>query len=176
MSSIQESLRVVSDFPEAGVDFYDIAPILANNQVFAAAIAGLADDVKQPTHVAGFDARGFLFATPVAQRLGAGMVMLRKAGKLPGQTERIAYDLEYGHNELEIQSDIIGPEDRVLMIDDVIATGGTACAGIELVRQTGAEVIGFRSLIDLLQLGGSERIRQLGVPVRALVEIGADHE
>ena len=176
MSSIKESLRVIPDFPQPGVDFYDIAPLLADHRLFSEAISQLAADVPGATHVAGFDARGFLFATPVAQQLEAGMVMLRKPGKLPGQTHRVAYELEYGQNELEIQEGIIGPKDRVLLVDDVIATGGTACAGIELVRETGAEVIGFHALIDLVRLQGSERIRQLGVPVRALVEIGANHE
>ncbi|MCA9331200.1 adenine phosphoribosyltransferase [Candidatus Saccharibacteria bacterium] len=176
MSSIQESLRIVPDFPEPGIDFYDIAPLLADHSLFSQAVSGLVTDVAQPTHVAGFDARGFLLATPVAQELGVGMVMLRKPGKLPGETERIAYDLEYGQNELEIQSDLIGEGDRVLLVDDVIATGGTACAGIELVRRAGAEVIGFHALIDIVHLLGSERIKQLGVPVHALVEVGVEHE
>ena len=100
------------------------------------------------------------------------MVMLRKPGKLPGDVDSIAYHLEYGHNQLEIQSDVLKPGDTALLVDDVIATGGTACAGIELVRRTGAEVIGFHALIDLISLGGSNRIQALGIPVRALVEIG----
>jgi adenine phosphoribosyltransferase len=172
MTNYNPHIREVADFPKPGITFLDISPLLANADIFRQAITDLSEEVE-PTHVIGFDARGFLFATPVAQACDASMVMLRKPGKLPGDVDSIAYDLEYGHNQLEIQSDVLKPGDTALLVDDVIATGGTASAGIELVRRTGAEVIGFHALIDLVSLGGSNRIKALGVPVRALVEIGA---
>jgi adenine phosphoribosyltransferase len=172
MTNYNQHIREVLDFPKPGVAFLDISPLLANPEAFRKAITDMSEGVE-PTHVVGFDARGFLFATPIAQTCNAGTVMLRKPGKLPGDVDSVAYDLEYGQNRLEIQSNILQPGDNALLVDDVIATGGTASAGIELVRRTGANIIGFHALIDIVELGGRSRIEALGVPVRALVEIGA---
>ncbi len=171
---IRGHVDTVEGFPKSGIRFYDIAPLLGSSAVFAEAVEVMAEGYKDVTKVAGFDARGFLFGVPLAQRLNAGCVMLRKPGKLPGETQRVDYDLEYGSDGVELQSGTITPEDTVVLVDDVIATGGTAMAGVELVRKTGAEIAGFSALIDLRELGGSQRILDAGVVVRALIEIAGE--
>ena len=136
----KDHIRTIEDFPEPGIHFYDIAPLLGSGAVFASAI----HDMTEPLEV-------------------------RKAGKLPGETVGIEYELEYGKNKVELQSDALSDQDRVVLVDDVIATGGTAVAGIELARRTGASVIEFCSLVDLRFLGGSERIRSTDTPVRSII-------
>ncbi len=168
---IKAHIDTVEDFPKPGIKFYDIAPLLGSSALFAETIELMADDIEGVTKVAAFDARGFLFGVPLAQRLKAGFVMLRKPGKLPGDTDSVAYDLEYGSDGLELQSGKITAEDRVVLVDDVIATGGTALAGVELVRNTGAEIANFTTLIDLKELGGSQRIIDAGVAVRAVLTV-----
>lgn len=165
-----DHIRTVENFPEKGIRFYDIAPLIGNGAIFASLIHDIAEPLRgKVTKVVGFDARGFIFGPSVAMELGVGFAMLRKPGKLPGETYSQSYDLEYGKNTLEIQSDVIGPKDEVLLIDDVIATGGTAVAGIELVRKTGARITQFCGVIDLPSLGGSRKITEQGVQVRSFV-------
>lgn len=166
----REHINEIEDFPKPGVRFYDIAPLLGSNAIFAGAIR----DMSEPYHggvdrIVGIDARGFAFGAPMALELGTGFAMLRKPGKLPGQVERADYGLEYGENSLELQIGAIRQGERIVLVDDVIATGGTAQAGIELVRRQGGEVIGFSALVDLPHLGGSQAIEGAGVPVHTLV-------
>ncbi len=166
----KDYIKQIEDFPNPGIRFYDMAPLIGNGAIFAALINEIAAPLKgKITKVVGFDARGFIFGGAVAAELGIGCVMLRKPGKLPGQTLSVSYDLEYGSNTLEIQSDAINERDKVLLIDDVIATGGTALAGIELARKCGATITEFCALIDLPHLSGSARIRSEGVDVRTFV-------
>jgi adenine phosphoribosyltransferase len=168
----RDHIRAVKDFPKPGILFYDIAPLLANGAVFSHLIDDMASLLEgQIDKVVGFDARGFVFGGAIAAKLGIGFTMLRKPGKLPGETERVGYSLEYGDNELELQAGMIDGGERVALVDDVIATGGTALAGIELVRKQGAKIVEFCSLIDLPRLGGSKRIIDAGVPVRAFLEL-----
>ncbi|MBP9738332.1 adenine phosphoribosyltransferase [Candidatus Saccharibacteria bacterium] len=169
----EDYIRTVEDFPKEGVKFCDIAPLLSNGAVFRASIEDMAGNVDPAvTKLVGFDARGFIFASALAHELALGFVMLRKPGKLPGPVKQASYELEYGTNSIEIQTDVLGEDDVILIVDDVIATGGTALAGIELIRGCGARIEGFQTVIDLPGLGGSDRIRQAGVAVRSLVSLG----
>lgn len=163
-------IETIENFPEPGIRFYDIAPLLADGTVFASAIQDMAAPLEDnATKIVGLDARGFVFGAAMATELGIGFTMLRKAGKLPGQTIKQEYALEYGKGVLELQADALTEQDRVVLVDDVIATGGTACASIELVRRTGAKIIEFCSAIDLTFLGGSKAIEDQNVPVWTLV-------
>jgi adenine phosphoribosyltransferase len=153
-------VRDVPDFPEPGVVFKDITPLLAD----PAALALAHDEIAKPFAgdgvdvVAGIEARGFMLGPPVAERLGVGFVPLRKAGKLPWHTRSVSYDLEYGRDTIEVHADAIGPSARVLIVDDVLATGGTAAAARELVARSGGEVTGVAVLLELVFLGGRERL------------------
>ncbi|MGI6032740.1 MAG: adenine phosphoribosyltransferase [Coriobacteriales bacterium] len=141
----------IPDYPEPGVLFRDITPLLSDPEGFEAVIDGIAEHFKGRgvTKVIGAEARGFMVGAPVAYRLGAGFVPARKPGKLPRETYRQSYDLEYGTDALEIHRDAIGPKDVVLVVDDLIATGGTAEAMVKLVAQTGAELVGLGFLLEL---------------------------
>ena len=166
-------VRTVEDFPVEGVKFYDIAPLIGNGAVFGALIEEMAEPLRgKVANVVGFDARGFIFGGALACNLGVGFTMLRKPGKLPGRVEGAQYQLEYGANQLEIQEGTIRQNDRVVLIDDVIATGGTALAGIELVKKQGAQLVEFISLIDIPKLGGSQKIAASGVSPRVIMELG----
>jgi adenine phosphoribosyltransferase len=162
-------IRDIPDFPEPGIVFKDITPVLADGKAFAA----LVDALAEPFHdtgvnkVAGIEARGFTLATPVAERLGAGFIPVRKPGKLPYETVREDYSLEYGTDSLEIHTDAAAKGEKVLLVDDVIATGGTAAAAIRLLRKIGAEVVGFSVFIELGFLDGAQKLD--GVPLHALV-------
>ena len=149
-------IRDVEDFPKPGITFKDITPLLADPGALRAAVGGLARPFADLgiTKVVGMEARGFIFAAPVALELDAGFVPVRKAGKLPSAVNRQEYQLEYGTDLLEIHQDAVGPEDRVLVIDDVLATGGTAAATVELLGQSGAAVVGLGFVIELVFLGG----------------------
>lgn len=162
-------MRDIPDFPEEGVVFKDITPVLADPGALAELIGSLADPFLNQgiTKVAGIEARGFTLATPVARRLDAGFIPLRKPGKLPYDTVREEYDLEYGTDALEIHTDAVGDGEKVLLVDDVIATGGTAAAAIRLLRRVGAEVTGFSVFIELVFLGGADKID--GVPIHAIL-------
>lgn len=149
-------IREIPDFPKPGVMFKDITPLLGDASAFAAAVDGLVapfatDGIQK---VLGTEARGFIFAAPVACRLGAGFVPVRKAGKLPWEIEREEYELEYGTDLLEIHRDAVHPGERVLIVDDVLATGGTAAATARLVETLGGIVVGYGFLIELAFLGG----------------------
>jgi adenine phosphoribosyltransferase len=167
---LRTHVRDVPDWPLPGIVFKDITPLLADAQGFAAVVDALVDGVGPGTdRVVGIEARGFILAAPVAYRLAAGFVPVRKQGKLPAPTIVEAYVLEYGEAVLEIRNETLRPGDRVLIVDDVLATGGTAAAAVELVRRSGAEVIGLRVLIELSFLDGRSRLP--GVPVQALLTL-----
>ncbi|HWH17219.1 MAG TPA: adenine phosphoribosyltransferase [Allosphingosinicella sp.] len=163
-------IRTIPDFPRPGVQFRDITTLLLDAKGFAAAVERLAEPLEErPDLVAGIDARGFVFAAALAHRLGTGLLLIRKDGKLPGKTVAEEYALEYGTDRLAMHVDACAPGAKVLLVDDLIATGGTALAAVKLIRRTGAVVIGASFAIDLPDLGGAERLRAAGVPVHALV-------
>jgi adenine phosphoribosyltransferase len=157
---LSEWIRDIPDFPKPGVVFKDITPLLGNAEALAESVQQLAGPFRgvQIDSLVAVEARGFLFGAPLAIELGVGMVPVRKAGKLPGEIRRFDYDLEYGSDALEIHIDSIGPGDRVLVVDDLLATGGTVQACCELLEQCGAVVIGCAFLIDLTFLKGAERL------------------
>lgn len=160
MIDLQALIRSIPDFPKPGINFYDITPVLADGEAFAELMRLMTAPFSDAgiTKVAGIEARGFALAAPVAERLGAGFVPIRKPGKLPYKTHSRVYTLEYGSDALEVHVDSCGPADRVLLVDDVIATGGTAGAAIGLMEDLGAKVIGFSVFIELAFLAGRERI------------------
>jgi len=169
VNQLEALIRDIPDFPEKGVVFKDITPVLAH----AGALSQLIDSMAEPftdsgiTKVAGIEARGFTLATPVADHLGAGFIPLRKPGKLPYETVKEEYELEYGFDSLEVHTDALVTGERVLLVDDVIATGGTAAAAIRLLRQLGADVVGFSVFIELAFLDGASKLD--GVPLHALL-------
>lgn len=165
--NLKDHIRGIPDFPKPGILFYDISTLLRDADAWQVAMGRLAKMVSayQPDLLAGIESRGFLLAAPLALKLGCGFVMLRKRGKLPGPTIGLDYALEYGTDRIEIQSDAIKPGQRVVVVDDLLATGGTMAAGIALLRATGAEIPAAVALIELTFLGGRAR---LDVPFEAL--------
>ena len=163
-----ELVREVPDFPEPGVLFRDIAPVLADGDAFAAVVSGLAEGHAFDA-VAGVEARGFLLGAAVARAFGTGVIGLRKPGKLPAVADRVEYTLEYGSAALELPSETLGAGQRVLVVDDVLATGGTIGAACSLVRRSGAEVAGTSVVLELTALEG--RARMPGEEVRALFAV-----
>ncbi|MDO5060184.1 MAG: adenine phosphoribosyltransferase [Actinomycetaceae bacterium] len=156
---ITENLREIPDFPEPGVLFRDITPLLANGDAFGKLVDELAEHYRGKVDaIAGLESRGFILAAPLAIKLGLGMITIRKAGKLPGPVIGVDYDLEYGSARMEVRPDSIHEGQRVLIIDDVLATGGTAAAAVELVRGLGAEVAGITVLLELEALHGRDRL------------------
>ncbi|WP_135081948.1 adenine phosphoribosyltransferase [Terasakiella sp. SH-1] len=166
---LKDHIRGIPDFPKPGILFYDISTLLAHPDAWQVAMGRMAKIVSrhQPDILAGLDARGFLVAAPLALKLGLGFTMVRKKGKLPGKTITYDYDLEYGSNTIEIQVDCVKPGQRVVILDDLLATGGTMEAAIKLFKDAGAEVVGTASMIELTFLNGRERLN--GVPFDALV-------
>ena len=160
IDSLAGFVRDIPDFPQPGVTFKDITPLLADHAAFASTIDRLAEAYRgRPIHrVVGIEARGFIVAAPVAYKFGAGFTPVRKPGKLPSKVEREEYLLEYGSDILEIHADAVRPGDRVLIVDDVLATGGTAAATARLVERLGAEVLGFGFIIELAFLKGREQL------------------
>jgi adenine phosphoribosyltransferase len=158
---LAERVRDVPDFPKPGVVFKDVTPLLGDHVAFSTAVDWLVTHFGRGTvdKVVGIEARGFILAAPVAYHFGAGFVPARKAGKLPGTTRAVTYDLEYGEETLELHEDAIAPGERVLIVDDVLATGGTAAATTDLVEDLGGEVVGLGFLIELSFLGGASRLR-----------------
>ncbi len=156
----REAIRVVPDHPRPGIPFKDITPLLANGELYLAACEAMTAPYRAlgVTHVIAVESRGFLFAGPIAISLGAGLVPVRKPGKLPHRTTREDYDLEYGADALEIHLDALTSSSRVLIVDDVLATGGTAAAAVRLVERLGATVVGSVFLIELDFLGGRVRL------------------
>ncbi|MEO3809142.1 adenine phosphoribosyltransferase [Sphaerisporangium sp. B11E5] len=165
---ILSRIRDVPDYPKPGIMFKDITPLLGDHEVFTAVVEALADGLDVDK-VVGIEARGFILAAPVALRAGAGFVPVRKKGKLPAETLEASYDLEYGSAVIEVHRDAFAPGDRVLIVDDVLATGGTAEATVELIGRAGAEVVGVSVLMELGFLKGRERLGHAGL--RALVVV-----
>jgi adenine phosphoribosyltransferase len=166
---LRRLVRDIPDYPQPGVIFKDITPLLADAAGFAATVGALASGHDSIDKVAGIEARGFILAGPVAYRLGVGFVPVRKSGKLPGPTHAETYELEYGTATVEVHVDAFAPGDRVLMIDDVLATGGTAAATAQLIRRAGAEVVSLGVLIELGFLDG--RARLPGLDIRSLLRL-----
>ncbi|MEI2383622.1 adenine phosphoribosyltransferase [Breoghania sp. JC706] len=166
------AIRTIPDYPAPGVLFRDITTLLGNAKAFRRAV----DALVQPwagskiDQIAGIEARGFILGGAVAHQLSAGFVPIRKAGKLPYKTVSMSYSLEYGLDEIEIHKDAIAPGQKVILVDDLIATGGTAEASINLLRSVGADIVAACFIIDLPDLGGRAKIEAQGVPVRTLVE------
>ena len=168
---LRASIRTIPDYPKPGIQFRDITTLLGNARAFRRAV----DDLVNPwagsniDKVAGIEARGFILGGAVAHQVSAGFVPIRKKGKLPYETVRIAYSLEYGIDEMEMHSDAVSKGERVILVDDLIATGGTAEGAVKLLRNMGAEVLAACFIVDLPELGGAAKLRALGVPVRTLV-------
>lgn len=166
---LRSKIRDVPDYPQPGVLFKDITPLLADAAAFAATVAAIAAGNEGIDKVVGIEARGFILAAPVAYLLGAGFVPVRKAGKLPAQTYSQSYQLEYGTATVEVHADAFQTGDRVLIVDDVLATGGTAAAAAALVSRSGAEVAEIAVLLELGFLAGREKLA--GLPVQALLAV-----
>jgi len=165
---LKRHIRAIPDFPRPGILFYDISTLLAHPSAWQTTVKRLAEAVRphQPDLLVGIESRGFLVAAPLAYELGLGFVMVRKQGKLPGQTARFTYDLEYGSDTIEIQEDAIVTGQRVIVLDDLLATGGTMQAAINLIRRRGGVVVGAGCIIELSFLQGRRRI---DVPLAAMV-------
>jgi adenine phosphoribosyltransferase len=170
-NDLRSAIRSIADYPKKGIIFRDITTLLGNARAFRRAV----DELVQPwagmkiDKVAGIEARGFILGGAVAHQVSAGFVPIRKKGKLPHTTVRIAYSLEYGLDEMEMHDDAVEPGERVVLVDDLIATGGTAEGAVKLLRQMGAEVLAACFVIDLPALGGADKLRKMDVPVRTLM-------
>jgi adenine phosphoribosyltransferase len=171
---LRDSIRTIPDYPKPGIMFRDITTLLGNARAFRRAV----DELVQPwagmkiDKVAGIEARGFILGGAVAHQVSAGFVPIRKKGKLPYKRVTIGYSLEYGIDEMEMHEDAVEKGDRVVLVDDLIATGGTAEGAVKLLRQMGAEVMAACFIIDLPDLGGADKLRKLDVPVRTLIAFG----
>src|SRR6267154_4923401 len=171
LREIREAIRAIPDYPKPGVTFRDITTLLGNARVFRAVV----DQLVQPwlgahiDRVAGIEARGFILGGAVAHQLAAGFVPIRKKGKLPHTTVRVVYSLEYGLDEMEMHEDAVSRGERIILVDDLIATGGTAEAAVKLLRQIGADVLAACFIVDLPDLGGADKLRAMDVPVRTLM-------
>lgn len=175
-ADLKNLVRTIPDFPKPGIQFRDITTLLLDGAGFAATIDHLADLARphRPDMIAAIEARGFLFGAGLATALGVGVLPVRKSGKLPGARIGIDYALEYGSDRLEIHADACAPGHRILLIDDLIATGGTALATAKLLRQAGAEVPAALFVIDLPDLGGADRLRAEGVASESLFAFEGD--
>jgi len=172
--SLTDAIRTIPDYPKPGIMFRDITTLLGDARAFRRAV----DELVHPwaggriDKVAGMEARGFILGGAVAHQLSAGFIPIRKKGKLPHAKVSIAYSLEYGIDEMEMHEDAVTKGERVILVDDLIATGGTAEGAIKLLQKMGANVVAACFVIDLPDLGGAQKIRDLGVPVRTLVAFG----
>jgi len=168
---LADAIRTIPDYPKKGILFRDITTLLGDAKAFRKAV----DELVQPwsgdkiDKVAGMEARGFILGGAVAHQLSAGFIPIRKKGKLPHRVVSVAYELEYGVDEMEMHEDAVKPGERVILVDDLIATGGTAEGAVKLLRQAGADVVAACFVIDLPDLKGMKRLEGLGVPVRTLV-------
>ncbi|MCX8107435.1 MAG: adenine phosphoribosyltransferase [Verrucomicrobiae bacterium] len=169
VEEIRTAIRTIPDFPRPGVQFKDITPVLSDARLFAASVELLAGTVGfgRVDAVAGIEARGFIFAAAVALKHGAGFVPIRKKGKLPYRTVEASYELEYGSATIAMHVDAVRPGSKVLLVDDVLATGGTAAAAAELLSRVGAELVGITFLVELTFLRGRDRLK--GLPVRSFI-------
>jgi adenine phosphoribosyltransferase len=169
IDELKRTIRDVTNFPKPGIVFKDVTPVLLEPKLFQAAVQAMAEPYRSAriSRVVSIESRGFLFGAPIALELGAGLVPIRKPGKLPAATQRVEYALEYGTDALEMHHDAVQAGDRVLVVDDVLATGGTANAAAQLVGGTGASVVGFSFLIELGFLNGRQRLQ--GRHVEALL-------
>jgi adenine phosphoribosyltransferase len=169
--NLADAIRTIPDYPKTGIMFRDVTTLLGHAEAFRQAVDELTDPFRNAgiTKVAGIEARGFILGGAIAHQLKAGFVPLRKRGKLPGETYAVEYALEYGVDAMEIHRDAVIDGERTMLIDDLIATGGTAIAAVELLRRAGAEVVAAGFVIDLPALGGAEKLRTLDVPVSTLV-------
>jgi adenine phosphoribosyltransferase len=171
LQELKASIRTIADYPRPGIEFRDITTLLGNAPMFRRTV----DELVRPwtgskvDRVAGIEARGFILGGAIAHQLAAGFVPIRKKGKLPHETVRVAYSLEYGLDEIEMHRDGVARGERIILVDDLIATGGTAEAAVKLLRSLGAEILAACFVIDLPDLGGSRRLQALDVPVRTLV-------
>jgi adenine phosphoribosyltransferase len=170
-ADLKDTIRSIPDYPKKGIIFRDITTLLGDARAFRRAV----DELVQPwagakiDKVAGMEARGFIIGGAVAHQLSAGFVPIRKKGKLPHLKVSISYSLEYGLDEMEVHADAVTPGDRVILVDDLIATGGTAEGAVMLLKQIGADVVAACFVIDLPDLGGAKRLKALGVEVRTLI-------
>jgi len=165
---LKEHIRGIPDFPKPGILFYDISTLLAHPRAWQYTVERLGDEIAQykPDLLMGIESRGFLVAAPLALRLGCGFAMIRKKGKLPGQTIAYTYDLEYGTDEIEIQADAVRPGQTIIIVDDLLATGGTANAAVQLVRKVGGNAAALAAIIELTFLDGRGK---LDIPVHTLI-------
>ena len=175
-AEIASYIRTIPDHPKPGVRFRDVSTLAGDPNGLKLAIDGIcaAFSTDRPQRVAGIEARGFIPGGAVAVALGTGFTLIRKSGKLPAETLSVDYELEYGSESMEIHRDALSPGERVLLIDDLIATGGTILAALDLLEQLRADVVGVATIVDLPELGGSERILARGVKVRALTEFAGE--
>ncbi|MCB1384421.1 MAG: adenine phosphoribosyltransferase [Nitratireductor sp.] len=170
--TLEGAIRTIADYPKKGILFRDITTLLGNARAFRRSV----DELVHPysgtgvAKVAGVEARGFILGGAMAHQLSCGFIPIRKKGKLPHETVRIAYSLEYGVDEMEMHKDAVREGEKVILVDDLIATGGTAEGAVKLLQQMGAEVVAACFVIDLPDLGGRRKIEALGVPVRTLIE------
>jgi adenine phosphoribosyltransferase len=172
MLDLKTLVRSIPDYPKKGILFRDITTLIEHPQGFRESVERLAEAHRRLgiTHVAGIEARGFIWGAGVAIALEVGFVPVRKKGKLPGETIGQNYALEYGVDTIEIHADVLDAKDKVLLIDDLIATGGTALAAVQLLRRTGATIANAGFVIDLFDLGGAEKLRAAGVDVFKLID------
>jgi adenine phosphoribosyltransferase len=170
-NDLKSAIRTIPDYPKPGIMFRDITTLLGSARAFRRAV----DELVQPwagskiDKIAGIEARGFIIGGAIAHQLSAGFVPIRKKGKLPHKSVRVAYSLEYGLDEMEMHEDGVAKDERVILVDDLIATGGTATAAVQLLRQMGAEIVAAVFMVDLPDLGGADKLRALNVNVRTLV-------
>ena len=169
---LEQSIRTIADYPKPGISFRDITTLLRDARAFAIAIDALTEPWRGAgiDKVAGIEARGFILGGAVAHRLESGFIPIRKRGKLPHETVRVAYSLEYGVDEMEMHRDAVRQGEKVLLLDDLIATGGTATAAAQLLQSAGAQVMAASFVIDLPDLGGAEKLRAAGIEVHALLK------
>jgi adenine phosphoribosyltransferase len=170
-NDLKSAIRTIPDYPKPGIMFRDITTLLGSARAFRRAV----DELVQPwagskiDKIAGIEARGFIIGGAIAHQLSAGFIPIRKKGKLPHKSVRVAYSLEYGIDEMEMHEDAVAKGERVILVDDLIATGGTAEGAVKLLRQMGAEIVAAVFMVDLPDLGGAAKLRALDVPVRTLV-------
>lgn len=172
LADLKQAIRTIPDYPKPGVQFRDITTLLGNPEAFRFTV----DELVRPwagtrvDRVAGIEARGFILGGAIAHQLRSGFVPIRKKGKLPHVTVRVAYSLEYGIDEMEMHIDAVAPGEKIILVDDLLATGGTASAAVRLLRQQGVEVLAAVFIVNLPELGGAQRLKDAGVPVRTLVD------